>query len=509
MRLRSLVFALPFAALAAGAGPRAALACGGYFEPLSARTIVSAHRMAFSITPQQTVLWDQIRYSGDPSEFAWVLPVRAGARLELSRDEWFAALDASTQPVVTYPGSGVACSVAGCASQGGPAQGTGGNVRVLARATVGPYEMATLRSKDPNALVGWLTTNGYDLPASVRPIVEAYVGEGFDFIALRLRPECGEQSMVPVRVITQGADPTLPLRMVAAGVGANVDIVLYVIGEGRWRPQNFPEALVDDGQLTLDEATGGSNYEAVAQQLMAQNGGTTWLTEGSGVADLSGWRPGVAPLASAGSNPGLAPAYFALCNGASAVPGTGVPVVAPTPCPQEAGADVGAHDGEAGDAQASDAEAGDAEASDAEAGDAQASDAEAGDAQASDAEAGDAQARDAEAGDAQASDAATGACAAFDDLDVAVGRAPASDVWVTRLRARLPVEALATDLRLEASPTQSAVSPEHTLSPGGLTDSGSKGCAAARRPRDAFGAALLVGLTAFALGVILRRARSS
>ena len=37
--------------------------------------------MALSISTQQTVLWDQIRYSGDPAEFAWVLPVRAGAKL--------------------------------------------------------------------------------------------------------------------------------------------------------------------------------------------------------------------------------------------------------------------------------------------------------------------------------------------------------------------------------------------------------------------------------------------
>ena len=60
--------------------PTPAEACGGCFVPQSERTVVTDHRMALSISQQQTVLWDQIRYSGDPAEFAWVLPVRAGAK---------------------------------------------------------------------------------------------------------------------------------------------------------------------------------------------------------------------------------------------------------------------------------------------------------------------------------------------------------------------------------------------------------------------------------------------
>ncbi len=97
---------------------RPADACGGCFVPQSERTVVTDHRMALSISPDQTVLWDQIRYSGDPREFAWVLPVRNGAKIEVSNDEWFSALDASTQPVVVAPlrscggggGSGIGCS---------------------------------------------------------------------------------------------------------------------------------------------------------------------------------------------------------------------------------------------------------------------------------------------------------------------------------------------------------------------------------------------------------------
>ena len=87
---------------------RDARACGGCFHPPPQpqevdHSVVTDHRMAFSFSPAQTVLWDQIRYSGSPKDFAWVLPIRQGARIELSHDAWIAALAASTQTVITGP----------------------------------------------------------------------------------------------------------------------------------------------------------------------------------------------------------------------------------------------------------------------------------------------------------------------------------------------------------------------------------------------------------------------
>ena len=68
--------------------PTDADACGGCFHPVaeSGVSVVTDHRMVFKLSKTETVLWDQVRYSGDPEEFAWVLPVRGGARVELSRD---------------------------------------------------------------------------------------------------------------------------------------------------------------------------------------------------------------------------------------------------------------------------------------------------------------------------------------------------------------------------------------------------------------------------------------
>ncbi len=118
-------------------------ACGGCFHPpptpTEVETVVTGHRMVFSTSPLQSVLWDQIQYSGNPSDFAWVLPVTPGAMIQLSQDAWMASLDAATAPVVTGPtpncpqssaSGGVGCGASEssdeAAGSAAPAPGSGG-----------------------------------------------------------------------------------------------------------------------------------------------------------------------------------------------------------------------------------------------------------------------------------------------------------------------------------------------------------------------------------------------
>src|SRR4051812_3245058 len=98
-------------AIAASVATEDARACGGCFHepppvnvPSETQTsLVAGHRMAVSISTAQTVLWDQVQYTGAPKDFAWVLPIRPGARLELSTDAWFEALEAATATRVVSP----------------------------------------------------------------------------------------------------------------------------------------------------------------------------------------------------------------------------------------------------------------------------------------------------------------------------------------------------------------------------------------------------------------------
>lgn len=281
----ALAFAAPLA-VALGA-PSDAHACGACVVAPQVNTIVTAHRMALSVSPKQTVLWDQIRYDGSPESWGWILPVKPGAVIELSTDAWFETLDAATTATVYAPpvscnngGSGFGCGCADAASAGAFDEGTGsgGGVTVVHRGTVGPFSTVTLSTQTPGVLDDWLTNAGFVVPPGSEPVIDAYIAEGFDFIALKLLPDKTVDEMKPVRVVSPGASPTLPLRMVTIGTGANVGITLFLISEGRWAAKNFGNAEIPTDLLTWDFATAGSNYGDLRSTLLAGNGGATWLS---------------------------------------------------------------------------------------------------------------------------------------------------------------------------------------------------------------------------------------
>ena len=517
----TFVTALAATALAASA-PKPARACGGCFVPPSESTVVTDHRMAFSLSKQQTVLWDQIRYSGDPANFAWVLPVREGTKIELSNEEWFAALDASTQPTVVAPnrfGGGAGCALTGCAADNASStasEGSGSSVTVLNQAIVGPYETATLRSTDPDALTKWLRANDYTIPVPIEPTIRAYVNERFDFLAMRLRPDCGVRAMQPVRIVSPGADPTLPLRMVAAGVGANVGLTLYVISEGRYRAAApFAEVEIDDSQLLWDRVKNSSNYQALSEAALKQNDGRSWIVEYSDKPQINPFatsRSGSAAASSqsffgASRTPGLYDAYIELCrdpnffssrSGFSSVSSSSSSSSGQvnTPCERPiAKADSGAPKQDAGQTQ------GDGGIGDGEDPGTSSSGGSSGTSSSSSG-----------FGTSSSGGAAPRDCSRLDDLAVATAGMVASDVWLTRMRAFLPSNTLALgDLKLEAHPSQVAISNVHQAlyyQDEERPASGSRSsCDAAPKRHEAYGSWTLVGIGALAFSTWLRRRR--
>lgn len=292
MRLRFVSAALVTASLSLFGQTHDADACGACLVPPSDSTVVTGHRMALSISPKQTVLWDQIEYSGSPDAFAWVLPVKPGAIVQLSNDAWFDTLDAATTTQIFQPqincayssspsfGCGYSEDSAGRAFDEGSA--TGGNpgpsVTVVSRGSVGPYLTVTLSTDTPGALNTWLTDNGFAIDPTTQPVIDAYVAEKFDFIALKLLPGKDVRAMQPVRVVQPGANPQLPLRMVGIGTGANVALTLFLISEGRWGAKNFENVEVPTSLIAWDFKDSSSNYGVVRQKALEQNNGASWLT---------------------------------------------------------------------------------------------------------------------------------------------------------------------------------------------------------------------------------------
>ena len=290
MNRTTLILGLSVAtSLLAVARERDAAACGGCFHPPT-QTVsdITDERMLLSVSTLQSTLYDQLRYTGSPSNFAWVLPIHGTVDVGLSADVLFDSVDVLTTtqivpPEPNCPSPNCALPQGGSANAGVSGSSGGGDtgVTVTKQENVGPYATVQLHATDSSALENWLAQNGYNIPADAAPVVAAYVKEGFDFLAMKLLPNQGVQAMRPVRVTTPGASITLPLRMAGVGTGASVGITIWVVADGRYEPQNFPFFRIADSDLVWDFSTSQSNYTTLRVQNEAQLKGKGWEIESS------------------------------------------------------------------------------------------------------------------------------------------------------------------------------------------------------------------------------------
>jgi len=300
---KNLVMAMMAGAVTWVVAPRVADACGGCFVPPAENTQVTGHRMILSVSPEQTTLYDQIEYSGNPEQFAWVLPTRGIVDVGVSSDLVFNQLGFDTTVNVSPPpldcdwslcqnedaGFGSSSATSGSGGSGAP----NGGVDVVASEVVGPFETVQLQATDPQALNDWLDGHGYNIPAEIEPIIADYVNNGFGFLAMKLVPGVGVDKMQPVRISTPGAAPTLPLKMVAAGTGNTTTMTLYVVGEGRYEPANFPGFTIGEDELVWNWDDNISNYRDLRQARYDESDGFAWQSEASLSYSVMGFRSSI------------------------------------------------------------------------------------------------------------------------------------------------------------------------------------------------------------------------
>jgi hypothetical protein len=412
--------------------PRDAAACGGCFTPPNEiESVITDERMIFSISKDQTTLYDQIRYSGSPSSFAWVLPIKGTVTVGLSADVMFNVIDQTltasqvVQPLTNCPPPPT-CNFdfagGGAAEAPGVAKADAG-VSVLSQGQVGPYETVQLHSTDGSALTNWLDSHGYQIAPAVVPVIAEYVAGQFDFLALKLVPGAGIQSMQPVRVTSSGAGVSLPLRMVAIGTGATTGISIWVIGDGRWEPQNFPFFTLKDSEISWDWNTSSSNYETLRLSKDSALKGRGWQFESS--LELSQYtvREDLNQAIYSNSYTSSPVGGYLSAGGSSAQ-------------------DAGTEDGSAGTDSGGDAGVSNPADSGAESTDS-------GD------DSGD------DAGDFEAGSTNAQLEAATKDLDVLFAGIAGPNVRITRMRSDVAHSALTSDMYLQASADQSEVSNLH------------------------------------------------
>ncbi|MCK6569721.1 DUF2330 domain-containing protein [Myxococcota bacterium] len=306
----TLLLALSAAAPLVDAAP--AHACGGFFR---AETPVdqSAQRMIFKrLTASRLEAYFEIRFSGDPKSFAWVLPVPGIPQDKATVDvAVFEQLDAATAPQVIQP---IVCEALGspptdnadagfdAGAGGGEPEVNAPRVTVLDREVVGAYETVTLAAETGTDLVTWLREKGFRVTDEMIPFVDLYIGQGLNFLAARLKPEAGVDGIQPLKMTYDARGPMVPLKLASIAAQPETGVKIFYLGEERVTPSNTPELTVPTGHLAFDHGTQTGNWPAAVARTIDDHGGEGLVVDFAGPTTLVRTGAEENPIADADEN---------------------------------------------------------------------------------------------------------------------------------------------------------------------------------------------------------------
>lgn len=283
--MKRILEAVTLAALASTLAPTEAGACGGFFcsqVPVDQ----SGEQVVFTVRDGKVEAHVQIQYVGEAQDFAWIVPVHGVPTLGIGAPAFFGYLSQMTRPQfrVTWV-TASSCVVNRVAFEGA----TGGfadagasapGVEILEQSQVGPYDYAILAASDASLLKSWLTDNGYDLGTNSDVAIDPYVGQGYNFVALKLQKDREVGELRPIVLSFDGTRPCVPIRLTAVAARPDMPIVAWVFADHRAVPINYRHVLINETRV--DWVNFGSNYSQVASRAVDEAGGQAFLTEFAG-----------------------------------------------------------------------------------------------------------------------------------------------------------------------------------------------------------------------------------
>lgn len=269
------------------AAPSAALACGGFFCNNAQPITQSAERILFAADGATLHMHVQVAYQGPPQDFGWLLPTPAGVEVALSSEQLFTSLDQLYGPrfivrQVFDPGCEPPLPEFDSGGPPSPAPG-GGEVDVLSRQPVGPYDTAVLQADDVMVLRTWLDTNGFQIPEAMDGKLQPYIDRGSVFVAVKLLPGTDAGDITPLRLSFPSSRPTVPIVPTSVAAEADMGVIVHILGGARAVPLNYRHVQINEAALNL--AQGGSNYVDVVAAAVDEAGGFAFATDFAGPID--------------------------------------------------------------------------------------------------------------------------------------------------------------------------------------------------------------------------------
>ncbi|WP_328503371.1 DUF2330 domain-containing protein [Streptomyces sp. NBC_00457] len=258
--------------------PAYACGCGALIPGAQQNVAVDREVSVVSWDGRREQIVMRLTVTGDAERAAWIMPVPQRATVRLGVPSLFDELDRATAPVHRdrhhfWPQDGDWPLVTGDGA-GGPPRGPGAgppqDVGVVDRQRLGPFDVARLTARDPDALGDWLDTNGFALPAGLESELHPYVDRRWEYVAVRLTPRTADAplsgALDPLHLTFAADEPVYPMRL-SRTAATPQSLGLYVLAAHRMEPAS---------------AIGGSRPRVLhAGRVTARTGPLAELAEGT------------------------------------------------------------------------------------------------------------------------------------------------------------------------------------------------------------------------------------
>jgi hypothetical protein len=276
-------------------------ACGGGMvsEGVDANVAVEAQRVFVSARKQGTTdIVAQLEVTGS-SQYGVLIPLPSAPTLDTTpiASRELDALDEATRvrfysSVDEEEAESGGCGSAdkdGAGSANDGSLGRQGGVTATEFVDIGPVSASVLQADTSAALAAWLEDNGFAVAQAEQDAIDAYVGQGQYFIAVKRADGAPSgRSSVGLHFTLQGDQRGYPLRMARIGAASEIALSVYVAAEFGVGPTAPFQALTlnDLGHIEgEDDQQLAEAYEAEIRRSVAAKQGKAFLVEGVHAAD--------------------------------------------------------------------------------------------------------------------------------------------------------------------------------------------------------------------------------
>ncbi|RSS83060.1 DUF2330 domain-containing protein [Streptomyces sp. WAC05292] len=244
-RIPALLLALLATQAASLISPAYACGCGAMIPDGGSRIGVERETSVVRWDGRTEQIVMRFTVGGNARRAAWIMPVPTRATVDLADAGMFAELSRLTAPErrTRYhflPRSGDWPFDSADGATAGAAPGAGAPaVGVVGRERLGAFDVARLTATDPAALRGWLEANGFSLPGTLTTEVKPYVDQGWEYVAVRLAPQDGNEplrgNLDPLRIRFDSDRLVYPMRLSRMAETPQT-LGLYVLADHRMEP---------------------------------------------------------------------------------------------------------------------------------------------------------------------------------------------------------------------------------------------------------------------------------